>query len=391
MHTSRHGSEDPCHHGAILVVDDQIPNLVAAEAVLAPLGQPMARATSAQEALRRCGEHSFSVILFGTQLDDLEALETVARIRGSRLNRETPMMLVGALAGAAADVSKADRHGAVAHPPRPYDPEDLRAKVSIFVELFRAKEQLREPQARREAEAASRTMDEFLATLSHELRSPLNAILLWVNLLRAETGGVALAGGAFETIERNTRLLAKLVDDLVDVSRIVAGRLEIERQPVEVVPLVEGVLESMRPAAVEKGIALESALAPCSGGVWGDAARLHQVVGNLVANAIKFTPAGGSVEVRVEGGDAQVQITVSDTGQGIRPEFLPYVFDRFRQADTTTTRAHRGLGLGLAIVRHLVDLHGGTVDAESPGEGQGARFTIRLPALKHSERLLLPA
>ncbi len=144
MRTSLHGSADPCHHGAILIVDDQIPNLVAAEAVLAPLGQPTARATSAQEVRRRCDEHSFSVILFSTQLDDLEAAETVARIRRSRLNRETPMMLVGALAGAPIDVSTADRHSAVAHPPKPCDPEDLRAKVSIFVELFRAKEQLRD-------------------------------------------------------------------------------------------------------------------------------------------------------------------------------------------------------------------------------------------------------
>jgi PAS domain S-box-containing protein len=269
------------------------------------------------------------------------------------------------------------------------DPEGrIIGSSRIIRDITERKEAERLRQREADLQAADRAKDEFLALLSHELRSPLNAIAGWLNILRAKKGDVALAGRAVETIERNTRLLAKLVDDLLDSSRIVAGRLQIARQPVDVVPLVEAVLETMRPAAVEKGVALESVLDPWSGVVLGDPARLHQVVANLVANAIKFTPPGGFVEVRAQGGTSQVQITVSDTGQGIRPEFLPYVFDRFRQADTSTTRTHGGLGLGLAIVRHLVELHGGTVDAESPGEGQGARFIVRLPLLKHPDQPL---
>jgi PAS domain S-box-containing protein len=270
--------------------------------------------------------------------------------------------------------------------PRQFTEDDLGLlrlvadRVAVAIERARLHEA--EHAARREAEAANRTKDQFLAMLSHELRSPLNAIVGWVNVFRARKGEPDAARGAAEVIERNSRLLIKLVDDLLDVSRIVAGRLEMRPERVEVVPLVQEILETMRPAAAAKHVAVESVVDASSGAVWGDPARLHQTVGNLVANAIKFTPAGGMVEVRVQGGESHVQITVSDTGQGITPEFLPHVFERFRQEDPGAARTQGGLGLGLAIVRHLVEAHGGTVDAESPGQGQGARFTVRLPIMK---------
>jgi signal transduction histidine kinase len=259
--------------------------------------------------------------------------------------------------------------------PRQFTEDDLGLlrlvadRVAVAIERARLHEA--EHAARREAEAANRTKDQFLAMLSHELRSPLNAIVGWVNVFRARKGEPDAARGAAEVIERNSRLLIKLVDDLLDVSRIVAGRLEMRPERVEVVPLVQEILETMRPAAAAKHVAVESVVDASSGAVWGDPARLHQTVGNLVANAIKFTPAGGMVDVRVQGGESHVQITVSDTGQGITPEFLPHVFERFRQEDPGAARTQGGLGLGLAIVRHLVEAHGGTVDAESPGQGQG--------------------
>ena len=245
-------------------------------------------------------------------------------------------------------------------------------------------ERIRQPDGGKQP--ADRAKDEFLALLAHELRSPVSAIATWLNILRTSMGDATITGRAVEAIERNTRLLTRLVDDLLDGSRIAAGRLQIEWQPVDVVAVVAGVLDTMRPAAMEKGVALESVPDSWSGAVWGDPARLHQVVGNLVENAIKFTPPGGLIEVRVQGDDSTVQITVRDTGQGIRREFLPYVFDRYRQDGMGTNGTPGGLGLGLAIARHLVDLHGGTIHAESNGEGQGALFRVRLPLLKHRDQ-----
>ncbi len=233
--------------------------------------------------------------------------------------------------------------------------------------------------ARRAAEEASRAKDEFLAMVSHELRTPLNAITGWLHVLRAKRDDPALVERGLDAADRNTRMLVKIVDDLLDVSRSVEGKLTIDRHPIDVPPVMETVLDAMRPVAAEKGILLESSLDPWAGPVLADTERLQQILGNIVGNAIKFTPAGGRVDVRVRNDAAQVEIAISDTGQGIRPEFLPHVFEAFRQADTSSARAHGGLGLGLAIVYHLVALHEGTVTAESPGLGKGSRFTVRLP------------
>ncbi len=242
----------------------------------------------------------------------------------------------------------------------------------------------RERVAREQAENANRIKDEFLAVLSHELRSPLNPILGWTKLLRSRKFDEKAADRALETIERNAKLQTQLIEDLLDVSRILQGKMVLDTSAVNLAATIEAALETVRLAASAKDIQIHILLDSNVGNVWGDSNRLQQVIWNLVSNAVKFTPSRGWVEVRLEqvGGDAQIQ--VRDNGKGISPEFLPHVFEYFRQADGTTTRTFGGLGLGLAIVRHLVELHGGSVLADSPGEGLGATFTVRLPLMETS-------
>lgn len=230
----------------------------------------------------------------------------------------------------------------------------------------------------RQAEESSRLKEEFLATISHELRTPLNAILGWTRMLRNGLGETD-ARRALETIERNARAQAQLIDDLLDVSRIITGKLRMDVQASDPNAFIEAAIEAVRPAAEARGIRVQKIMDTGVVTVQGDPVRLQQIVWNLLSNAIKFTPRDGRVQVRMERVDSNIEIVVTDTGQGISPEFLPHVFDRFRQADQRTTRQHGGLGLGLAIVRHLVELHGGTVMAASLGENQGSTFTVRLP------------
>ena len=243
----------------------------------------------------------------------------------------------------------------------------------------------REQAARADAEAANRAKDEFLATVSHELRTPLNAILGWARMLKMGHLDEEMYGRALETIERNARLQAQIVEDILDISQIVTGKLRLKTRPVELASVIEAAIEGLRPTATAKTIQMTFSARGGKAVVYGDAERLQQMVGNLLANAIKFTPAGGRVNVRLEREDEHAHITVSDTGQGIRRDFLPFAFERFRQADSTSTRVHGGLGLGLAIVRHLVELHGGSVKAESLGEGSGAIFTVTLPVVIESD------
>ncbi|QMS87862.1 response regulator [Nostoc edaphicum CCNP1411] len=238
--------------------------------------------------------------------------------------------------------------------------------------------------ARAEAEAANRIKDEFLAVLSHELRSPLNPILGWAKLLQMRKFDEILLQKGLETIERNAKLQAQLIEDLLDVSRILQGKLNLNMIPVDLVSTIEAAMETVRLAAEAKTIQIETMLDPTVGKVLGDSARLQQVFWNLLSNAVKFTGTGGKVNVRLECIDAQAQITVSDTGKGIHPDFLPHVFDYFCQGDSTTTRKFGGLGLGLAIARHLIEMHGGTIWVESLGEDQGASFTVRFPLFKDS-------
>lgn len=233
--------------------------------------------------------------------------------------------------------------------------------------------------AREVAEESNRLKDEFLATVSHELRTPLTAILGWSRLLEGGTLDDAITQQAVETIGRNAKAQAQIVDDILDVSRIITGNLYIDLRPLQVVPVVENAINVVRPTADAKGIKIETYFDQTPATISGDANRLQQVVWNLLSNAVKFTRSGGRVCVKVSRVGPTIEIAVLDTGMGISKEFMPYVFDRFRQADSTTTRQHGGLGLGLAIARHLVEIHGGTIEAESLGEGRGSTFTIRLP------------
>jgi signal transduction histidine kinase/ActR/RegA family two-component response regulator len=252
--------------------------------------------------------------------------------------------------------------------------EDVKRAAAERTQLLDA-----ERAARAEAERASLMKDEFLATVSHELRTPLNAILGWAQLLRMGTDEPGELEEGLEAIERNSRAQAQLIEDLLDMSRIISGKVRLDVQAVDLAEVVNAAVESVRPSADAKGITLRKVLDPLAGPVSGDPNRLQQVVWNLLSNALKFTPRGGKVSVLLERVNSHLEVTVVDTGAGISPAFLPHVFERFRQADGSTTRSAGGLGLGLSIVKQLVELHGGTVRAKSAGEGQGATFTVMLP------------
>jgi PAS domain S-box-containing protein len=256
---------------------------------------------------------------------------------------------------------------------------DLRAQKAADAE--RAALLAAEQTARAQAEEANRLKDEFLATISHELRTPLAAILGWMEMLRSGALSVDKRQRALEVVERNARTQAQLIDDLLDVSRIISGKLKLERAPTSIAAVVQAGLETVRPSADARGVKLEASIRTTAQ-VDGDHARLQQVVWNLLSNAVKFTPEGGRVSVSVEDHDHDVEIRVADTGAGIAPEFLPHVFERFRQSEGGPARKLGGLGLGLSIVRHVVTAHGGSVRAESDGPGRGATFTVRLPILR---------
>lgn len=254
---------------------------------------------------------------------------------------------------------------------------DVTARKSAEEE--RAASLVRERDARRHAEEADRLKDEFLATLSHELRTPLTSILGWASMIRNGEVEGSNAARAIETIERNARAQARLIDDLLDVSRIITGNLRLDLHPLNLAPIVEAALDALRPTADVKGIRLQTQFVPGECLVRGDPNRLRQVIWNLLSNAIKFTQRGGSVDIDLTCVESTASLTISDSGEGISAEFLPYVFDRFRQAEGSISRKQGGLGLGLAVVRHLVELHGGTISAESEGLGIGSTFTVDLP------------
>ncbi len=250
---------------------------------------------------------------------------------------------------------------------------------------------LRAERARSEAEAANRIKDEFLATLSHELRTPLTSLLGWSSVLREAKRDEKVLSQGLEAIDRNARVQAQLIDDLLDVSRIVSGKLNLEVRPLDITSVTRAAINVVLPAADAKGISLDFWAEPGLGAISADSARLHQIIWNLLSNAVKFTPHGGKICVRVEQDGVDARVTVKDTGQGIEPEFLPRVFDRFLQADSSTTRSFGGLGLGLAIVRHLVELHGGTVSAQSEGLNKGATFSATFPLLaERAETIAIP-
>jgi signal transduction histidine kinase len=411
----------------VLIVDDLPEKVLVYRAVLEDLDAELVVANSGTEALKLILQEDFAVILLDVHMPDIDGLETATLIRSHRRSRQTPIIFVTAYADEL-QTSRAYELGAVDFIPSPIVGEVLRSKVRVFVDLYRAHAALaeanqaleqrvaertvelqssnerlqseiaerlrgerereallaREKVLRSQAEELSRLKDEFLATMSHELRTPLNAIFGWITLLRTRRLDEATEERALETIERNARAQKRLIEDLLDVSRIVTGKVTLELNVVDPRRVVEAALETMLPAADAKGIKLVAQLDRQAGTLRGDFARLQQVVCNLLSNAIKFTPVGGRVEVALGRQGDEAEITVHDSGKGIAQDFLPYVFDRFRQQDGSISRRHGGLGLGLAIVRHLVELHGGTVEASSSGEGQGATFTVRVPVRQPS-------
>ena len=412
----------------ILVVDDRDENLMALEAVLSDPSYRLVRAKSGREALKEVLDQDFALILLDVVMPGVDGYETATLIRERPRSSKTPIIFLTANDFGVNYVFRGYTVGAVDYLVKPVPADVLRSKVAVFVELFRRQEALqkgqeelesriaertkelatanvalsaeieerskiekervqllkREQAARFEAERANRLKDEFLATLSHELRTPLNAIMGWAHVLTQTSHDRDTVQRAANVIRQNATSQAQLIDDILDVSRIVGGRLVIESGLVSVKRVIEDAIDSLMPAAAAKSIQVSRELADDLN-VLGDRDRLQQVVWNLVSNAFKFTPKGGSVTVRLAEVDGEVQIEVVDTGIGIASDFLPFVFDRFRQADSSMSRRHNGLGLGMAIVRHLVELHGGTVTVESPGENKGTTFRLRLP--KHTGAL----
>jgi signal transduction histidine kinase len=371
----------------ILIVDDLPEKLLVYSSLLEDIDADIVQARSGTEALKRVLEGSFAVILLDVNMPDIDGLETATLIRGHRNGRQTPIIFITAYADEV-QTARGYALGAVDYIQSPVVSPVLRSKVQVFVDLFNAHAALavsnqelenRVKERTAELEQLSRLKDEFLATMSHELRTPLNAIFGWVTLLRTRRLDEPTQERALETIERNARAQKRLIEDLLDVSRIVTGKVALEILPVNPQRVVQAALETMQPAAQTKGITVVPLLDTGVATVRGDFARLQQIVCNLLSNAIKFTPSGGRVEVTLAHRNGEAEISVSDSGQGIKPEFLPLVFDRFRQEDGSISRRHGGLGLGLAIVRHLVELHAGSVEAFSEGEGKGSRFVVRLP------------
>jgi len=498
---------------SILLVDDSPANLLALEAVLAPLKLRLVRASSGAEALRHLLKEDFALVLLDVQMPTMDGFETALAMKGRPRTAEIPVVFITALSREAVHVFKGYECGALDYILKPFDPAILKAKVAVFVELYTRGETIKdqtkllhqsetaarerrneqryqgltdsmplivcathadgtvryvnragsayswlssdktnpfvdalslhpddvavatatwksalatgaafESQVRlrrnadgahrwhlargvaernehgaidgwivtatdieaqkhteQAAEAASRMKDEFLANLSHELRTPLSAIIGWARMLRSKLLEPERAELALETIERNAILQSGLIEDLLDVSSIISGKLRLTPQRIDGIAAMSAAVDGVRPAADAKGVVLDFVSAAPATEISADPTRLHQIVSNLVTNAVKFTPKGGHVGVLVARADQTLELTVTDSGAGIPLDFLPYAFDRFRQADNTSTRSHPGLGLGLGIVRHLVELHGGHVTAESAGPGLGATFRVSLP------------
>jgi signal transduction histidine kinase len=388
---------------SVLVVDDKPANLVALGAVLGPLGVRIVEARSGIEAVIQVSRESFAVVLLDVQMPGMDGFEVARRIRATDTGVELPIIFLTAIHGDDEYVRRGYASGAADYLSKPFDPDVLRARVKAFVDLFQQRERLRVEQvaqrtrerddaleqlaallaseraARQEAEIANSAKDEFLATVSHELRTPLSAILGWAVIARRHAPPPAVER-ALCTIERNARAQMRIIEDVLDVGRIISGKLRLEVAATKVAEVIEAAVQVVRPAADAKQVRLDVSIDPNVGVIAADAERLQQIAWNVLSNALKFTRKGGHVEVTASRVGSTLLFRVRDDGQGIRPEFLPYLFEPFRQADGSTTRRHGGLGLGLAIVKQLVEAHGGQITAQSDGEDRGAVFTIELPA-----------
>jgi signal transduction histidine kinase len=413
----------------ILIVDDQVRNLDALEAMLGEMDCTLVRATSPDEALLCLVRNEFAALVLDIMMPGMSGIELAMLVKQRKRSQHVPILFLTAHSVTDDDVLRGYGVGAVDYLSKPVNANILRSKIGVFIDLFRktralaalnetlqrevgereraqaalqeANQELEsrvqertaalnralrsEREARAEAERQSRLKDEFLATLSHELRTPMNAILGWLAIL--ESGKpIREVHAALAIIARNAHLQARLIEDLLDMNRLMIGNVHLELSRVEVGQLLQTTMQSLQPAADARRVQLIASVESNAGEILADPRRLQQVLWNLVHNAIKFSVHEGRVEIHVHRLDDALQIVIKDDGQGIAPEFLPYVFERFRQQDASATRVGVGLGLGLSIAKHLVELHGGTIEALSAGNGQGATFTVRMPTPISSEQ-----
>jgi signal transduction histidine kinase len=371
----------------ILNVDDSAPGLLARSRVLRQAGFTVLEAATGAEALRLVTAHEPALVLLDVTMPDKSELELCRRLKA---NPAAAVLVLHVAATAARDPLRALECGADMYLVEPVETEELVASVRALLRLREAETALRardrqlhavpgEQNARHGAEPTNQAHDEFLATLSHVLRTPISAILGWAQVLTTVQADEATRRRALESIERNAREQVQLIDDMLDLSRMGAGTLRLQMHAVQLGPVIRAALETLQASAQAKDIQVGSHLEAGPSVVMGDPDRLRQVFWNLLSNAVKFTPRGGRVEVRQGRTDSRVEVHVVDNGVGIAREVLPVIFDRFRQSDVTASRAYGGLGLGLAIVRRLVELQGGAVSASSAGQGRGATFTVTLP------------
>jgi signal transduction histidine kinase/ActR/RegA family two-component response regulator len=386
----------------ILMVDDQPGKLLSYETILADLGENLIRANSGNEALEQLLRKEIAVVLVDVCMPELDGFELASMIRTHPRFRRTAIILISSVMVEDVHRLKGYDSGAMDYVSVPIIPEILRAKVAIFADLYRKTEALEQlnreleqrvvertaqietalkkaEDARRESDAANQLKDEFLAVLSHELRTPLNAITGWAHMLQAGGLDLATQRKAVDTINRNALLQARLISDLLDVSRIVSGKLHLDLKPVDLPAVIRAAADTLRVAAEEKEIQIDVAIECKPSPLQGDAFRLQQVVWNLLSNAIKFAPRKGNTQISLTQTNSHVELIVQDNGPGIRPDLLPHIFAPFRQGDSSSTRSHQGLGLGLAIVHNLMQLHGGTVQAMNRKDGPGALFKVVLP------------
>lgn len=400
----------------VLIVDDQPRNLDVLEAMLGNTDCTLIRAASADEALLALVRHEFAALVLDIRMPGMNGIELATLVKQRKRSQHIPILFLTAHSVDEDDVLRGYGVGAVDYLSKPINAAILRSKIGVFVELFRKTRALAElndalhyeaaerekaqralqvanqdlerrvlertaaeREARDEAERQSRIKDEFLATLSHELRTPMNVILGWLDTL-ASGKTTRDKWSALAIIQRNAQVQAKLIDDLLDMNGLLSGNLHVELAPVDVGAILQSAIQGLQPAADAKGVNVTATLERPGIDALADARRLQQIVWNLLHNAIKFTPRDGRVDVRIEQGSGQVRLLIQDTGHGISRDFLPYVFERFRQEDSSTTRESPGLGLGLSITKHLVELHGGTIHAFSDGQGTGATFTVELLA-----------
>ncbi len=370
----------------IINCDDTVETRYAKTRVLRRSGYEVVECGTGQEALQKVRELMPDLVLLDVQLPDMSGLDVCRRIKEDAVTGIIPVIQISATYVTTEHARDALKYGADIYLTEPLEPKELETVVSVLLRLARTEAGLREALAREraaraQAEEATQIKDQFLANLSHELRTPMNIIIGWSHLLRTGPLDESQRQRATEAIERAARSQAQLIEDLLDVSRIVAGKFRLVKQDIDAGRVLQLAVDSLKLVAQGKQLTIAMTREGDDARISGDPDRLQQVFWNLLSNAVKFTPPGGRVDARLEASATHVTIEVTDSGVGIDREFLPFVFERFRQADSTSTRQHSGIGLGLAIVRHVVELHGGTVRADSGGEGKGATFTVSLPRL----------